>query len=156
MGWKRYAEAGSIPPGRWVKTTVAEEVHGLRYRQANVRAFCMAVEKAERKGLSYGVALAPQPGNPDDPFAIAVLGQAFEKRWFRSVRLREWHIGYVRRELAREIHDEFLSKGIAVASQLRSIYESGRYIEIKYFVLAPPGNSFSSRVRQGRASRRSE
>jgi len=156
VSWKRYGEAGSMPPGNWVKATAVEEVYGLKYRQANVRAFCTAVAMAERKGLHYGLALAPQPDNPDDPSAIAILGQAFEKRWFRSERLREWHIGYVRRQLAKEIYEEFLSKSIPIASQLRNIYESGRYIEINYFVLAPPGNSFSSRVRQGRTKRREE
>jgi len=128
-----------------------EEVYGLQYREANVQAFCAAVAVAGAKHLSYGVALAPQADNPNDPNAIAIFGQCEVKPWLRSKWLNEWHIGCVRWELAQELHEEFLSKGIPIASQLRNIYRDGKYTEINYFVLAPKGRSHSSRMRRARS-----
>lgn len=151
MGYIRYGENGLRPPGEWVQATLSEEVYGLRYREANVQAFCAAVAIADAEQLSYGVALTPQADNPNDPNAIAILGQCEVKPRFRSKRMNEWHIGYVRQELAQELHEEFLSKGIPVASQLRNIYRSGKYTGINYFVLAPKGHSHSSRMRRARS-----
>jgi hypothetical protein len=112
-------------------------VWGVRHRKDDARAFCNAVKDADKDGLEYGVALAPQPDNSEDPNAIAVLGQCMMKPWFRAPRLKEWHVGYVRRDLANELHVEFLSKGVPIASELYEIFEQRDFYEIKFFVLAP-------------------
>lgn len=151
MAYVRYGEKGQRPPGEWVQATLSETVVGNRYRESNVDAFCAAVAAADLRNLAYGVALTPQPGNPEDPYALAVFGQCEVKPWFRSIRLKEWHIGYVRRDLAREMHDEFLSQGIPIASHLRNIYRSGKYIEINFFILAPKGHSHSARMKRARS-----
>ena len=143
--WRKYGKHRHRLPGKWVQATTVEEVWGVKRRKADALAFCRAVEKAERGKLVYGVALAPQPDNPHDKNAIAVLGQCMVKPWFRKPALKEWHIGYVRRELAGELHDEFLSKDIPIASEMYEVFHSGDYIEIKFIVLAPPGHSESAR-----------
>lgn len=148
---KKFGRGRHRPPGEWVQTTLAEEVFGLKHREANARAFAAAVEKAERAGQRYGVALALQPDNPHDRYAIAVFGQCMVKPFLRTPKLREWHIGFVERELARELHDDLLSRGIPISSELYSIYKSGKYLEINYIVLAPPGYGHSARTRSDRS-----
>jgi hypothetical protein len=145
--WRKYGENRHRPPGEWVQTTVVEEVWGINHRMSDAKAFCRAVELAERASLTYGVALAPEPTNRYDPNAIAVLGQCMVKRFFGSPKLQEWHIGYVQRDLARELHEDLLSKGIAVASELYRIFEQDDYLEVKFIVLAPPGHGHKVRLR---------
>lgn len=133
-----------------MQATLVEEVVGVQYRKPDVRGFCAAVRKAERAGLEYGVALAPQPNNVHDPNAIAVLGQCMVKRWLRSPRLMEWHIGYVERGLATELHEEFLDLGIPIASELYEIFQQGDFFDVKFIVLAPPGHSHRTRMKRRR------
>ena len=151
--WRKYGEDRHRPPGEWVQTTVVEEVWGVNYRRSNANAFCKAVEAAERSGLIYGLALAPEPTNKNDPNAIAVFGQCMVKPFFRSPRLHQWHIGYVQRDLARELHQGLLSRGIPIASELYRIFEQDDYLEIKFIVLAPPGNGHKVRMRGQRSER---
>ena len=127
---------------------MVEEVWGVHHRKENARAFCHAVKAAEKAGREYGIALAPQPDNPHDPNAIGVLGQCMVKLWFRAPQLREWHIGYVQRDLAKELNNEFLSKDITIASELYEIFEQGDFFEIKFIVLAPSGHSHSARMKR--------
>ena len=143
----RYAQDRHMPDGKWVQTTVAESVVGVHYRKANAIAFARVARKAEAKGLQYGVQLEHRPDNPDDTNAIAVIGVAEQKGWF-SRRVGQWHIGYLDRNLASEIISDLVSKGIAVAAQLYSIYEGkDDFLDIKVIVLAPPGHSTKVRLR---------
>lgn len=148
--WVKYGKNRQRPPGKWVQASALEEVWGIKHRKNNARAFCHAVKDADKAGLEYGVALAPQPENPEDSNAIAVLGQCMVKPWFRAPRLKEWHVGYVRRDLASELQDEFLSKDVPIASELYEIFEQRDFYEIKFFILAPPGNSHSARLRRSK------
>lgn len=143
----RYAQDRHLPEGKWVQTTLAESVVGVHYRKADAVAFAHAAQKAEAKGLVYGVELEHRPDNPHDGNAIAVVGIAEEKGWF-SRRLGRWHIGYLDRDLASEIISDLVSNGIAVAAQLYSIYEGkDGFLDFKVIVLAPPGYSTKTRLR---------
>jgi len=143
----RYGQNRYRPDGEWVKTTLTESVVGVHYRKADAIAFARAARKAEAKGLVYGVELEHRPDNEHDPNAIAVIGFAERKGWFKCT-VNRWHIGYLDRDIAAEIVGDLASKGIPVAAELFSIYESDNgYLDFKVIVLAPPGNSMKVRQR---------
>lgn len=146
-GWRKYGLDRHRPAGDWVQTTVVEEVWGINHRKGDVVAFCQAVDDAERSGRPYGIYLRPEPANQHDPNAIAVIGRCMVKPLFRSPRLKEWHIGYIQRDLAREIHEDLLGKGIPIASELYCIFEQDDYVEVKLIVLAPSGHGHKVRIR---------
>ncbi|WP_029583561.1 HIRAN domain-containing protein [Bradyrhizobium sp. URHD0069] len=136
-----------MPDGKWVQTTLAESIVGVHHRKANAIAFARAARRAEVKGLVYGVQLEHRPDNPHDTNAIAVIGVAEQKGWF-SRSIGQWHIGYLDRDVAAEITSDLVSKGIAVAAELYSIYEGkDGFLDFKVIVLAPPGNSTKARLR---------
>ena len=122
-------------------------VVGVHHRKADAIAVARAARRAEAKGLLYGVQLEHRPDNPHDANAIAIIGVAEQKGWF-SRRTGQWHIGYLDRDVAAEIISDLVSKGIAVAAQLYSIYEGkDGFLDFKVIVLAPPGNSMKARLR---------
>lgn len=73
-----------MPGGEWVQTTLAESVVGVHHRKADAVDFPRAARKAEKKGLQYGVQLGHRPDNEHDANAIAAIGVAEEKGWFRA------------------------------------------------------------------------
>ena len=135
------------PVGDWVQTTLVEEVWGLSHRKTNVAAFCHAVFDAERTKRAYGIYLRPEPANQHDPNAIAVIGRCMVKPFFRSPRSEEWHIGYIQRDLARELHEDLLGRGVPIESELYCIFEQDDYVEVKFIILAPPGHGHKVRIR---------
>ncbi|MHA1548335.1 MAG: HIRAN domain-containing protein [Alphaproteobacteria bacterium] len=84
------------------------KVVGVHYRKRNAFAFTKAVRKAERRGSEYGVRLKREPNNSHDSNAVAVFGVVVRRGWVRRI-LREWHIGYLPRELAAELHRDLIS-----------------------------------------------
>lgn len=149
----RFAQDRHRPDGKWVQATGVEEVVGIQFRRDDAQAFAFAARAAERKKIKYGLQLEHQPNNPHDRNAIAVFGVAEVKGFFRSA-VKEWHIGYLPGELAAEICTEFVSKGVPIAAELYSIYEGkDGFLDFKVIVLAPPGNSLSSRERRARESK---
>lgn len=147
----RYGQSRHKPHGEWVQTTLVESVVGVHYRKASAVAFARAARKAEAQGLLYGVEIEHRPDNRHDPNAIAVIGVAERKGWFRRT-VERWHIGYLDRDTAAEIVGDLVSKGIPVAAELYSIYEGNDdYLDFKVIVLAPPSHSTKLR-RQGTAS----
>jgi len=149
MATDRFGKARHRPPGEWVQTTMAEDIAGIAHRKGAAQAFANAVRTADRKGLAYGVALAPQPDNVHDRNAIAVIGQCMTKGWLGHQKLQEWHVGFLPAELAAELQRDLLSKGITIASQLYEVRETDEgFIAIKIIVLAPPGHSHSTRLRK--------
>lgn len=144
----RYAQNRHRPVGQWVQTTLAESVVGVHHRKPMAIAFARAAREAEAKGLIYGVELEHRPDNPHDPNAIAVIGIAERKGWFKRT-VDRWHIGYLDREIAAEIVSDLVAQGIPVAAELYSIYEGvDSYLDFKVIVLAPPGNSTKARQRK--------
>lgn len=133
------------PAGEWVQATPLLNVAGWTFRAANVERFFAAVRKAEADGRPYGVRVRPEPHNAHDPLAIAVYGFASVKRWLRSPRIEEWHIGYVPADQAAAIHRDMLSKGMPIEAELYTLYLQDDYREVRFFVLAPPGNSEKAR-----------
>ena len=130
-----------------MQTTLAESIVGVHHQKAEALTFARAARRAEEKGLLYGVQLEHRPDNPHDANAIAVIGVAEQKGWF-SRRIGHWHIGYLDRDVAAEIIDDLVSKGIAVAAELYSIYEGkDGFLDFKVIVLAPPGHSTKARQR---------
>jgi hypothetical protein len=137
-----------------VQTTLAESVVGVHHRKANAVAFARAAQRAEAKGLIYGVELEHRPDNPHDENAIAVIGLAERRGWF-SRKVDKWHIGYLDRDTAAEIVADLVSRHIAVAAELYSIYESADgFLDFKIIVLAPPGHSSKIRQREREGSSR--
>ena len=137
----RYAQNRHQPSGEWVQTTLAENVVGVHHRKADALAFARAAQTAEAQGWVYGIELEHRPDNLHDLNAIAVIGVAERKGWFRR-KINKWHIGYLDRETAAEIVRDLVSKNIAVAAKLYSIYESSEgFLDFKVIVLAPPGHS---------------
>ncbi|MEO9340770.1 HIRAN domain-containing protein [Mesorhizobium sp. SB112] len=106
------------------------------------RLFC-AVQAAERSNGHYGIEFRPYPNNAHDRNAIAVDG---------VVGNRRLHIGYLDRKTAKAVHDDLLSKGIPVAGEIYNLWASGDdYLEVKFFVLAPPGNGVKARLKRTKA-----
>jgi hypothetical protein len=147
----RYAQDRHMPEGKWVQTMLAENIVGVHHRKADATTFARAARRAEAKGLQYGVPLEHRPDNPHDANAIAVIGVAEQKGWFTR-RIGHWHIGYLDRDVAAEIINDLVSKGIAVAAELYSIYEGDDgFLDFKVIVLAQPGYSTKARLRAAAA-----
>jgi hypothetical protein len=133
---------------------LVESVVGVHHRKADALAFARAAQYAEAKNLIYGVELEHRPDNPHDDNAIAVIGVAERRGWF-SRKVDKWHIGYLDRDTAAEIVADLVSKDIAVAAELYSIYEGTEgFLDFKIIVLAPPGHSSKIRQRERRHSSR--
>ena len=92
--------------------------------------------------------LEQQPNNPHDRNAIALSGISEKKGIFFS-GIGEWHIGYLDRELAKELVGDFVSKDIPIGAELHSIFESDSgFLDFNLVVLAPPGHSESARLKR--------
>lgn len=127
------------PVGAWVQTTMTVSVTGIQHRKSAVGAFCRAVRQATKNQARYGVRLRPEPGNQHDPNAIAVDGFAGSG---------SWHIGYLSRDLAKEIRDDLLDKGVPIDAELYNIWVGDNdFTEINVIVLAPPGHGMKARVK---------
>jgi hypothetical protein len=153
MSYEKFGRERHRPAGDWVQATYLLEVAGWTFRKANVERFFAAVRKAEASGTLYGVRVRPEPDNAHDPCAIAVDGFALVKRWFRSPMLAEWHLGYVPVEEAAKIHQDLLANGTPIEGELYSLYARDDYREMRFFVLAPPGNGVEKRRRAREAPR---
>ncbi|MGV3490262.1 MAG: HIRAN domain-containing protein [Devosia sp.] len=100
--------------------------------------------------MPYGLLLERQPNNPHDANAIALYGVA-EVRGLFGTKRREWHIGFVPAAVSADVVPNLIDKGIPVAVELYRIYEGQQgFIDVKFFVLAPPGHSHSRRTRRDR------
>lgn len=128
---------------------MVEKVVGIQHRRGAAEAFAIAAERAGRDGRIYGVRLKREAANRHDSNAIAVHGFADVRGWFGR-RRREWHIGYLPRELAAELMRDLLLRNVPVAAELWSIYrgESG-FLDFNVIVLASPGHG--EKVRKRRA-----
>ena len=147
MASRKFARDRHQPQGEWVQTSNLESVVGIPFRKEAVKHFSRAVSEAERKGLFYGLRLVQEPDNPHDTNAIVVIGFAEIKGWFRRVT-RDWQIGYVPAELAEEIGRDLVAQRIPIAAELYSIYEGrDEFFDVKFFVLAPPGNGVKARMK---------
>lgn len=150
MGYRKFAKDRHRPEGKWVQATPLLHVAGLIFRNRSVKAFARAADRAERSGTTYGLALEWQPNNPHDPNALAVYGVAEVRGLFRRSK-KEWHVGFLPAEVAEECVRDFLVKEVPLGIELYQIGEGvGDYFEVQCFVLAPPGNSASTRERARR------
>ncbi len=128
-----------LPEGDWIRATGVVSVVGIPYRKQAAQSFADAVRVAERKGLHYGLSLEPEPDNPHDPNAIAVHGVA-ETRGLLRTTTGTWHIGYLPRDLAADIHRELLDHDVPIAVELYRIFEGDDgFLDVKAVVLAPRG-----------------
>ncbi len=148
MTWTKFARDRHKPDGKWVQATAVEKVAGVIFRYADAKTFADEAKTAELKGRRYGVDLRPEPGNPVDPQAIAVVGWVTAKGWVSGERRKEWHIGYVAAETAANLHRAILSQGQPIAGEIYAIFESGDFLDFSIIVLAPPGFSQSSLASQ--------
>ena len=134
------------PAGQWVQTTMVVPVAGVQFRQSNVASFVDAVRKAERTSLRYGVRIEHQPDNKHDANAIAVYGHAEYKGWFR-LGSKEWHVGFLDRETAKEIVRDLVAAGVPISAELYEIYVGDRnFVDVKVIVLAPSGHGLKARL----------
>lgn len=130
------------PAGSWVIATPRIKVVGIQHRFDDVRGWAEGVRLAEKAGRYYGVELVPEPDNRHDPNAIKVIGLCD----FNGKRL-DYHIGYLAREWAEDIQTSFLAEGIPIACELYSVFNTLEFIDVNLLILAPPGNSYSKRMR---------
>jgi hypothetical protein len=153
MGLGRFGQARYKPAGEWVQATRLIEVAGIQFRKSEVRKFARALIKADRQDHVYGLKLHVEPDNPHDPNAIAVFGVAIYDGWFRRKKCGKWHVGYVPAEVAADVTVNLVLQDVPIAAELYSIFHGDKgddYWDIKFFVLAPPGNSASKRERAAR------
>lgn len=126
------------PEGKWVQTTTTLKVAGVRHRQDAVHDFMRAVARAQGGSTRYGVNLRPDPTNAHDKNAIAVDGYAGSDRW---------HIGFLDRDTAAELHRDLISNGIRIDAELYSLWRGDDgYVDVNVIVLAPPGHSMKKRL----------
>ncbi len=92
--------------------------------------------KVSRKRLEYGVEF--ERGNREDPNAIKVIGFAENSGWFGRTDFQEWHIGYLGKELAKELHTNLLAKDQEIAAVLHAVLVKNSEVEIKLTVVSPP------------------
>jgi hypothetical protein len=125
-------------------------VAGVHHRKENAVSFARAVEKAEAKGLLYGVHLEPEPTNTHDPKAIKVIGYAEKKTLFGKEKRAEWHIGYLERDDAADLHKDLVSQGLSISAVLYRVFALPNFAQVGFdlIALAPPGHSLSVRRRR--------
>lgn len=146
----KFATDRHRPEGDWVQATIAEKVQGVHFKKPNADAFAKAAQKAESKGLHYGLSLEPEPDNPHDKNAVAVYGHAEVPGLFGK-KAKRWQIGYLSKDLAAEMVKEFYAKSIPIAAELYSIWRSDNgFLDFSLIVLAPPGHSHSNRIKGGK------
>ncbi len=148
MAWEKFGLDRLQPEGDWVQTSALVSVAGVQHRKEDVRAFARCVKTAEKKQLEYGVELKLEPDNPADENAIKVIGFAEVPKLFGQPTFKDWHIGYCDRELAEQLHADLLHQGVEIAAELYSVYLNDDFFDIKFFVLAPPGNGLKRRQKQ--------
>ncbi|PWL18154.1 hypothetical protein DKP76_10570 [Falsochrobactrum shanghaiense] len=135
----RFAKDRHKPEGKWVQTTMMIKAAGVAHRKQAALEFAQAAKSASDAGQRYGVTVTPDRNNAHDQNAIAVHG---------FVGSRSWHVGYLDRNTAAELHHDLLSKKIPIAGELYEIYVgSDSYMEIKLIILAPPGHSMKARIK---------
>lgn len=136
----RFGQHRHKPSGEWVQTTTVESVVGIPHRKDSVEKFCAAVAKAERSGRRYGVRLVQERANKFDPLAIAVEGYAANQ---------SWHIGYLDKDLSRDLYRDLLNSGIPIEGELYSVWIADNgFIDVKILVLAPPGHGMKARLKR--------
>lgn len=145
MAYEKFGQDRHQPDGVWVQATHLTEVVGIQYRKKAGLEFCDAVKASEKKGAPYGLMLERQPNNPHDANAIAVIGVATVFPWIGKPKQKEWHIGFVPKEIAADVVPHLIDQSIPVGVEMHSIYKRGDYCEIKFFVLAPKGHGVKTR-----------
>jgi len=120
----RYGLARHRPPGHWDPIARSEPIVGTLFHVDEVAAFTAAVRRAEKLGLRYGLRLAHIPGGFETNASVAVYGEAETQHIFGSKSKREWRIGALSQDMAREVIGEFLDKDIPVAAELVSVVET--------------------------------
>jgi hypothetical protein len=150
MARERFGRNRYQPDGLWVQTSQLFEIAGVSYRLKEARAWASAAKRAEVNGDRYGVKLELEPGNPHDPNATRVIGVASRRILLGRMTEKEWHLGYVPRELAAEVHRDLIDSNIELAAELYDIQtnevEGHSYIDIRVFILAPPGHGLNARI----------
>ena len=131
--WEKYARDRHKPAGEWAQTTLVEKVVGIEHRRQEAFAFAKAARKAEQQGCIYGVRLELEPKNLVEKNAIMVWGVAESRGWLGRIKQKEWHIGYLSREIAAEMQKDLLSAGIPIAAELYTIFEHGRISRFQHY-----------------------
>lgn len=141
----RYGTQRYMPPGEWVKATTLLKVAGITHRMEAANEFALAISEAPGAGKRHGIRLEPEPTNQHDPNAIKVYG---------TVGSAEWHVGYVDSDTAKDIKGDLIDAGQPIAGELYEVWvgDTG-FIDIKFLILAPPGNSEKARRNRRRAAR---
>lgn len=112
----------------------------MGHRKDAASAFARAVWTAEKRGTVYGLRLEPDPTNAYDRKAIKIFG---------VVGSEEWHIGFVDADTAADISTDIITRDLPIAGELYEVYIGhAGFVDVKYLVLAPPGNSVSARAKR--------
>jgi HIRAN domain len=131
------------PAGEWVQTSTLFEVAGISYRKSQALHWAQEVERVEKAGLNYGLAVKPEATNQNDQNALMIFGNVQDQE-------NSLHIGYVPREIAADLADYISSHDIPVAAELYDItIVSESQMDLVYvraILLAPTGHGLKKRL----------
>lgn len=137
VAYFKFGTTSPRPRGEWDVVAQSVSVAGTERHARNVRTFAKAVEKAEKRGRAYGVALARQPQFRGTTDAVAVFGYAEVKTLFGLSRQR-WIIGYVPGTVARKVEPGGTHSSEELGAQLQAIYSGlGDFYEIRFSLMVP-------------------
>jgi hypothetical protein len=147
LGQKRHR-----PSGDWVQTSTLFEIAGIEHRYDQVKKWIDAVVFADKSGLIYGVEVKAEPSNPYDKNAIIVIGYSQSKGLFGQIARKQWPIGYVPKEIAKDITENLIAREIPISAELFDITllktDSKNLFYVRMLLLGPPGHGLGSRVMQ--------
>lgn len=136
-GVSKFGQDRFIPRGSWLETTNVISINEPNELRGNLQEFGAAVRTLESTSGKYGVRLRRERFNKRDAHAIAVDGYAGGN---------SWHIGYLSRDLAREIYSDLLNRGVPVEAALESVLDrDGRFGNVRIQLLAPPAYGVKDR-----------
>lgn len=121
--YKKYHLSDHEIPDNYCIYVSQAEVMGVHHRKTIVSTFC--------KATGQDVFLEPEPDNYHDCNAIKIIG-TWDSFFWKRRRL----LGYVSRDLAKQIHDDGL-EGVVRARLLKTYLGNDGYVEVFYQLIAP-------------------
>lgn len=135
MAWRNYG-AITRPDGQWVRASGMCSVLGLEKDIQGFIYWADAAEKAHKKKLRFGADIMEAL---DGSGRIDVVGVAQTKSFFGKVSAKQWILGHIWGEVAKEMRERYVDKGVQIASELYSVHYDRSDPEVKIYILVPKG-----------------
>jgi len=133
---KHVFETAAVQKGKWRQYLGRQKIAGVHHYRHAATKFIHGAIRAEKQGLPYGLEVKPEPANPYDPNALAIIAHWNRKRLFSAPLHISDHIGYVAADMAEDIANMRPRPPVAARLLYAYIGNDG-YVDIEYSLLLP-------------------